>query len=302
MNDGLYYRHSGKYSIGGAIYALVVGSVIMCFCAFLYAYIIVYVPLVYVNALVTAGFGVLVGFTCATLLKRKKVRSDAVAVALTLVLTAVAYYYSWVSWVWALARREDAAIAPVSVFLGLLLWPPALWEVVKDINATGAWTLRGSAVTGWALAAVWAAEFAMIFGLSLYTAYNTMDEEPFCETCEEWGKKKERVVEAVATDLAEYQRRLEAKDFKYLEAAGPPTAETAEFQRIDVFSCERCGVFHTLDSTQVKVKIESGKRKEETRQTVHHLALTASEVQALVKLGEKMNGAAAAAAAAGAGS
>ena len=69
--DGLYYKHSGKFSVGGAIYALVLGSVVLCFCAFFYAYLILYLPFVYINALITVGFGCLVGFTCATLLKRK---------------------------------------------------------------------------------------------------------------------------------------------------------------------------------------------------------------------------------------
>ncbi|HSE50085.1 MAG TPA: hypothetical protein VLA96_12825 [Terriglobales bacterium] len=289
MNDGLYYKHSGKYSLGGAIYALVVGSVILCVGAFVYAYLILYLPFVYINALITAGYGIVLGFTCATLLKKKKVRSDGVAVGLTFVLTSVAYYFGWATWVWALARRTDTSIAPFSLLVGLVLWPPALWEIIKSINVEGAWTLRGSAVTGWALWAVWAIEFAMIFGFSLWTAYKTMDEEPFCETCEEWAKKKEQVVEAAIRDLNEYKRRLEGKDFKFLEAAGAPKAETMEFQRIDVFSCEKCGVFHTLDSTTVKVKIESGKRKEETAQSMHHLVLTASEAQALVKLGQAMN-------------
>src|SRR3954464_5600394 len=99
--DGMYYEHSGKYSISGAIYALVVGPVIMCFCAFLYAYIILYCALVYINAIVVLGFGVLVGHTWPALLKRKKVRNDGLAVALTVGLASVAYYYGWVAWVWA---------------------------------------------------------------------------------------------------------------------------------------------------------------------------------------------------------
>jgi hypothetical protein len=293
MTDGgLYYKHSGKFSLGGAIYALVVGSAIMCFCAFVYAYIILYSPLVYINLLVTLGFGAIVGYACATLLKRKKVRSDAVAVGIAFLVTSVAYYYSWVAWIWALLRRNEGEIPGFADFIFLLFQPWLVWNMLGEINAQGVWTIGRSGkdpVSGIALTLVWLVEAAIIYGLALFASYNAMDEEPFCETCEEWGKKKERVVEAVATDLAAYRQRIEAKDFKYLEAAGAPTADHLEFQRIDVFSCEKCGVFHTLDSTQVKVKIESGKRKEETKQTVHHLILTAGEADALRKLGEKMH-------------
>jgi hypothetical protein len=89
-------------------------------------------------------------------------------------------------------------------------------------------------------------------------------------------------------DTNEFKQRVEAKDFHYLENAGPPNGESMEWQRIDVFSCPKCGSFHTMDSTQVKIKVESGKRKENTTVTVHHLLLTASEADALQKLGAKM--------------
>jgi len=290
--DGAYYQHSGKYSISGALYALVVGSVIACSLAFVYAYIIVYSPLVYINLLVTLGFGALLGYACAKLLKQKKVRSDRVAVGIAFLVTTVAYYYSWVVWMWALFRRADGEIPGFPEFVGMLLQPWVVWDLMTRINAEGVWTIgRGSKdpVSGIALTIVWVIEAAIIYGLALFAAYGAMDEEPFCETCEEWAAKKERVVEAAAADPAEFKQRMEAKDFKYLESQGAPTEDTAEFQRIDVFSCPRCGGFHTLDSTQVKIKIESGKRKEETTQTMHHLLLSSSEAEALRKLGEKMN-------------
>jgi len=284
---GLYYKHSGRYSVTGALYAVVVGSLIACVCAAVYAYIILYCPLVYINALIAAGFGVVIGYMCAGMLKQKKVRSDAVAVAITLIVTSVAYYFSWAVWVFALARRADTNL-PFAGLVGLTIFPNLLWGAIRAINVEGAWTLRGSAVSGIALWIVWVAELAFIYGLSLSTAYGRMEEEPFCETCEAWGTKKEKVVEAVTADINEFKQRMEAKDFHHLESAGPPNGESMEWQRIDVFSCSKCGSFHTMDSTHVKIKVESGKRKENTKMTLHHLVLTASEADALHKLGAKM--------------
>ena len=303
--EGLYYEHSGKFSVTGMLYSLVVGSLIACFCAFIYAYVILYCPLIYINLLITCGFAALVGYSAAALLKRKKVRSDKVAVLVSFLVITIAYYYSWASWIWALLRRSEGEIPGFADFIGILLQPWLLWRLVVEVNQQGAWTLRGgSPVTGIPLALVWLCEAAIIYGLALYVGYKAMDEEPFCETCEAWGKKKENVVEAAVSDLATFQQRMEAKDFKYLEAAGAPKPETLEFQRIDVFSCERCGTFHTLDSITVKIKLENKKRKEETAQSMHHLLLTASEAQSLIKLGQTMRPAPAldAAQAAGAGS
>ena len=286
---GLYYKHSGRFSVTGALYAVVVGSVVACLCAFVYAYIIVYCPIVYLNALIAAGFGALIGYLCSTMLQKKNVRSSVVAVAISLLVTTIGYYFSWAAWVWALARRSDNAV-PFAGLVGLTISPSLLWETIRAINVEGVWSIGRSstAVTGWALWAVWVAELGLIFGLALSAAYKTMDEQPFCEGCEAWGTKKEKVLEALVTDTSEFRQRMEAKDFRYLESAGAPTGESTEWQRIDLFSCPKCGSFHTMDSTRVKIKVESGKRKEETKQTVHHLLLTASEADALHKLGQKM--------------
>ncbi|HTK95452.1 MAG TPA: hypothetical protein VL382_07410 [Terriglobales bacterium] len=286
--EGLYYKHSGKFGMGGVLYALVVGSVVACVGAFVYAYLVLYLPFVYINALVTAGFGAGTGFVIATLLKKQKVRSDAVALVVTLVVTGIAYYYAWAAWIWALVRRNDGE-ASVGDFFNMLVRPGVVWNLVVDINQHGAWSIRGGEpVTGWALTIVWVAELALIFGVSLAVAYAQMDESPFCETCEEWGTKKPNVLQALAADVATAKQRIEAKDFHYLESAGAPRPDSMEWLRLHLFSCPKCGSFHTLDAEKVKIKVESGKRKENTSTAMHHLLLTASEAEALQRLGEKM--------------
>src|SRR4051812_15280810 len=107
---GLYYKHSGKFSATGALYATVIGGVIGCLCAFVYAYVIVYCPFIYINVIIAAAFGALMGSVCGAMLQRKKVRSHRVAIAITVVVTTIAYYFSWSVWVWATARRADVSI------------------------------------------------------------------------------------------------------------------------------------------------------------------------------------------------
>jgi len=145
---GLYYKHSGKFSLTGVLFAVVAGSLIACFCGFLYAYAVLYLPFVYINALIALAFGGICGATAAVLLKKKKVRSDAVALGVTLLVTAVAFYYSWAVWLWALIRRAGEELH-LADFVGAVLQPWVVWAAILEVNKTGAWSLRGgSPVTG----------------------------------------------------------------------------------------------------------------------------------------------------------
>jgi hypothetical protein len=289
MGEALYYHHSGKYSVTGALYAVVVGALIACACAFVYAYVILYSPIIYLNILLMVGFGVTMGYLCASMLKQKKVRSDAVAVAITLLVTAIGYYFSWSVWVWALARRGDAGVG-FSALLGLTFLPNVLWEAVRAINAEGVWTIghSGSAVSGVALWIVWACELAAIFGFSVSSAYSRMDEEPFCETCEEWCKPDPSVLMVNTGAPAELKRRAEMKDLHYIEELGRPTDGT-DFTRLDLFSCARCGSLYTMNMERIQVAaVKGGKGKEKKQMILQHLLVTPSEAQALKKLGEKL--------------
>jgi hypothetical protein len=267
---------------------VVVGALIACACGFVYAYIIVYSPIVYLNAILALGFGGVMGYLSANMLKQRKVRSDAVAVAITLVVTAIGYYFSWSVWVWAMARRVDTGVG-FAALVGLTIFPNILWEAVRAINAEGAWTIGHgpSAVSGVALWIVWACEFAAIFGLSVSSAYSRMDEEPFCETCEEWCKPDPSVLTVNTGAPAELKRRAEMKDLRYIEELGRPTDGT-DVTRVDLFSCARCGSLYTMNMERIQVTAKGSKGKEKKQMILKHLRTTPSEAQALKKLGEKL--------------
>lgn len=288
--EGLYYQHSGKFSLGGVAFALVVGSVIACFLAFVYAYLILYIPLVYINFLITAGFGAVVGIAAAALLKNRKVRNGGVAMVTALLITAIAYYYAWVSWLWALGRRYgDAGEVTTSVFFGLLLQPAEVWKAILTVNENGAWSFRsGDPVTGGVLWGVWALEALIIFGASLLIAKGWMEAEPFCENCEVWCESKENVLAATTQNVEEFKQRMEAKDFRYLESLGAPAAECADWQQIDLYTCPKCMNTNTLSAKRVVLKVEKKETKKEESDILKHLVLSVSEADTVKKLGEKM--------------
>lgn len=288
--EGLYYKHSGQFSISGLLFGLVVGTLIACLAGFIYAYLILYIPFIYINFFITAGFGGIAGGAAAMLLKKRHVRSTPVALAVTLAVTTLAYYFSWTVWMWAAMRRGDADLG-FAQLVGLALQPGFAWELVTKINEVGAWSIRSYIPTGAALWGAWAIEAAIVYGVSLMVAFNAMEEEPYCESCAVWCEKKAGVLKAATQNVDEFRQRMEAKDFRYLEGLGAPSADCADWQQVDIFSCPKCANLNTLEAKRITVTVEKDKKKEQSADLMSHLLLSVSEAEALRKLGERMNAA-----------
>src|SRR5260221_5516678 len=88
------YRHSGKFGVHGPLLALVAALVAGFPLGFAYAYLVKWIPIVYVNFFATIGYGVLFGFLSGWLMKFGKVRNTAVASLTGMLAGAIAPYIS----------------------------------------------------------------------------------------------------------------------------------------------------------------------------------------------------------------
>ena len=76
------YRHSGRFPLPGVALSLVAGTAAGVILAFVYAYLVLYIPLAgYLTFILTAGFGGLAGGATGVLLHWQKVRNNAVALS-----------------------------------------------------------------------------------------------------------------------------------------------------------------------------------------------------------------------------
>ncbi|MBI4409826.1 MAG: hypothetical protein HY561_08975, partial [Gemmatimonadetes bacterium] len=219
--DVYYHRMSGKYSLGDAVTATLVGAAIAIPLAFIYSYLILYIPFIYLNALFTLGFGIALGVTAFGMLKWRRIRNLKVGTAIAFLVTAAGFYLSWAVWIYALFNRSDVDVA---------LWPivadpTGLWGVIQSVNEVGAWRFRSYTPTGAVLWGVWAIEAGLIFGIGVVIANHMFADTPFCEECGTWCEKKEGVAafaaDEPAPDADELKHRLEQKDFRLLEQLGP---------------------------------------------------------------------------------
>lgn len=285
MTQGMYYQHSGNFSVAGAVMGLVVGAAVGIPLAFAYSYLILYIPVVgAITFLFSAGFGAAVGIATALGLKSQKVRNVWVALVVTVASGLVAFYSSWAVWIYALLRRANLEVN----LLPILLQPGVLWELIRKVNQVGAYNLRGWTPTGTALWILWSLEALIIIGLAVYLGVKAMLSEPFCEACNCWCKESEGVGMVAAGDAGELKQRMEVKDFGFLEKLGGVPPDARQWFRLDLHSCPTCQMTNTLTVKSVTRSVDKqGKASDTVKDLVDQLLVTSDDAATMRRLGQK---------------
>ncbi len=281
MDDTRYYRHSGRFSPGGIVGALGLGLPAAVLMAFVYAYAIVYIPIIgIVSFILTGGFAAVVGAVVGLMLHTGKVRNTLVSYLTALPVALVALWASWVAWVYALLRRGDAEIS----LLGLTLDPVGLWQVIGVINEKGAWSFKGATPTGGVLWFLWACEALIIVGVSMAMAEG-MVAEPFCEDCQTWCEEQKSFALLGPATQEELVPRLELSDFVALK--GLPAATASAFTRLDLHQCTQCRATLTLTGKAITVTQKGGKTETDEKDLFRLLKLSTSQLASLKQVLEQ---------------
>jgi len=301
FSPGLYYKHSGKFFMGGLLVAVFIGLLVGLPCAWLYAWLIHWNPLIYVDVLASFGFGGIIGAAIESSLESHKCRNVPVAGLAAFLVVVISYYVSWAVWLRALTHFPTMAF---------LLNPVAMWKTILAVNEVGAWSLRGDVVKGIPLWIAWGLEAACIIGIAVYTAVHAMQQASYCEGCDRFAKLLKGVCFAGAgtappiqekaafksyrqglkQQATELKQHLETKDFSYVEQLGAVQPGAIAWYKFDLVSCPQCNMTHTLRVTQLQNKIEGKKVKSETTESevLRQLLLSSTEADTLRKLGEKL--------------
>jgi hypothetical protein len=297
----LYYRHSGRFSAAGLVVAFLRGLIIGLPCAWVYAWLDHWNPLIYINMVASLAFGALVGLAVQSALALHKCRNVPLTGLVAFVAILVAYYVSWAVWLRALLDIST---------LALLLHPAAMWQMILEVNEKGVWTLHGSVVNGVPLWIAWILEAALIVGAAVAVAVQAMQQTTYCEGCDRFAKSAAGICFAGAgqappiaekaafksyqtglkQQAAELKQHMENKDLAYLEQLGAVQPDAIAWYQFDLVSCPQCNMTNTLRVLLVQNKIEGKKVKNETTSTevLRQLLLSSTEADSLRKLGEKL--------------
>ncbi|HEX4794350.1 MAG TPA: hypothetical protein VH370_11190 [Humisphaera sp.] len=273
----LYYRYPTRVPPLAVINALIVGLGVGAVAAAVYAYSIAYIPIIYLNLILVGLFGAALGFVPAYAMRKGKVTSVSAMVGVAMIVTAVCYYLHWVVWLVAISHQRFP--------LGFLLaHPRAVVELLKLVNETGIWSMsKGETpVSGIALDVVWLVEAAGIFACAWLVAVAQRGETPFCETCSAWCPVGTKIRRIQAGDTEDLRRRLEARDWSYLDAQGPSPEGANRWFAIFHHACPQCGQLHTISAKDIVVgQDKRGNVKTISKTIVDKLLVDPREVEVI---------------------
>jgi hypothetical protein len=271
-----FYRHSGKFSPHGLALALIVPIAVGFPLGYVYAYLIKWIPFIYLNVFITAGYGGVVGFLAGWMLKFGKVRNNVLAVLCGLLAGISGLYLGWNGHIHAYFEDSPAFCLPAEILRGM-----------KYLYEHGSWTLKGETITGVILAIVWGVEALMIIGLSTLVSYVMISGTPFCERTESWLDQEKKISTLEPFTQPAQLESFKAGDLSSLFQARAKSEGASTFGRLTIKHSPKCEEFFTVTVANVTVAIDKkGKITEKSRELARNVIVSKSMFDRITKLEE----------------
>jgi len=283
----MYYKHSGRFSLGGLMVAVAAGCAGSLILAYVYAWGVILIPEVHLAAFATVAFGALIGVSVGYGQIWGKARNGTLGVALAAAISTLALYAAWAMWVpFVLDSQHLEHIS----WIKLAQHPAALWNLICMINQYGTWSTSsgGSATNGWELWVIWFLEALTTIGMAIFAGVGVLNHRPFCESCERWCTRGAKIVLAAPADVAQLKLQLEANDFRALENLGAGNKAASHLIAV-LDNCEQCRQFYSMSLTHVLIgRTKLGKPTVSNKMIVQHLLIDAGKAETLRQLSEKV--------------
>jgi hypothetical protein len=269
-----FYKHSGKFGVHGPMLAVLAACALAFPLGIIYAYLIKYIPFIYLNFLITAGYGFVFGFVTSLLMKFACVRSPAVALLSGLAAGIIALYGNWNGHIHVVVKD-----AP------WFLFPDQIGSVMKILYDKGSWSIGFSSsgtVSGIPLAIVWIVEALVIVGLSGIVSYGSIADLPFCEEHRCWLDEEKKMDKLDVFALPAQIAAFAQGDIAPLEQAGPRVPASGRFARLTLRYSARCNDFCAFSIANVTVTPDKdGKMQESEQKLMTNLWVPKSMVEYL---------------------
>jgi hypothetical protein len=278
------YRHSGKITLVGIPLTVSLGVITAAVLGLVYSYIIVYDPIIYLNALCTVLFGLATGWAVATGARIGKIRNPYLAGAYGLLFGCAGLYFAWVADYWA--RTE-------SPFELAAFEPSELKDYITFFYDNGMWSIsnhggKGTTVSGIALAIIWFIEACTVIGAATYMAFKSIADSPFCEACNQWVKRNPGA--ALVKYSAVVRQGLAAGNLAVLDNALGASKTEKVYTQLDLYSCAKCDNSIFLSASDVAITVDAkGNRKKNKTPLVKHLVVGADDVPRILAAGKRVS-------------
>ena len=224
---GIYYRHSGKVSLGGLAMVLIVGipwsaaiGVAWGYCGARWFFL---------DLLFCIASGYFTSIGCAIVLRHAKIRHRLIASATLALMALTTWYVAWAIWAHLIVTKSATTPLP-SMSINFLIHPVALGRVIRIVHEIGTWSLgvklaggpglapdeAWETITGTTLTLFWLGETALFWTTAGLIIYRQVEARAFCEGCGRWCDAPKRFACVPAVPPLSLQARIELHDFSSL--------------------------------------------------------------------------------------
>ncbi|PJJ54567.1 hypothetical protein [Hymenobacter chitinivorans] len=284
----LYYQPSKRITVGGVLSFVLLGALAAVPLAFIYVYATWYIPFIYINVLLTLGFGAVLAVVLKLLTKAGKLRHPALVGWLAVLVGLWAWYVQWALYLTlldgageteSLGRRASFTHTTfeADVFLTLLTRPDIVLGMLPRLAENGTWGIFTVTVSGVFLYLVWLAELAIIVFFSWALAHSQAGT-PFSETAGQWADQLTfPVLTPAFTNVEATKAALEAADWAHLQPLAAGEEAPSAFGRLHLFHAPQDEDCCYLSLENVTIEIDKkGKPSEKTTDVVEYLRLSPS--------------------------
>ena len=272
------YKHSGRVPVAGLLWSLMLGGATAAVLGVVYAYATNYIPLVYINFLLTIAFGAAIGGAVGAGARMGRVRNLPVAVAAGVLMGLVGLYVAW-------------AFDPMARFgFSPVFDPLALYAYMQVFYENGFWGMSGdNTVSGIFLGLVWAAEAGAILFIAGKIPAGVLADKPFCETCIEWGTTEGAVQRlSVTPKQQDSLNRLLTGDLEALAQFDRTPGDQGPYLTLDLTTCGSCAESNFLTVSLVTPTTDrEGKPTTVVQPLLQNLVVHESEIELIRNAGRE---------------
>ncbi|HPR64099.1 MAG TPA: hypothetical protein PK014_07725 [Thermoanaerobaculia bacterium] len=270
-----YYKLSGKVEPMGFILMILFGLLTSTILGIIYAYIIYYLPFIYLNFFITILYGAAIGLSVGYGGKIGLSRSAKTYMILGLLFGLLGEYVQWSQTVSILSSGEVSIASPAHLF-----------SVLKIIASEGAWSIFGWTPRGVALYLIWLIEGGMIVGIAALMSMTVINGKVFCEKCKKWLTVS-RVLGPyqMVSDLGGLVVQFENGNFDSLGNLELATDADTTYLTVDLSMCAVCMQMYLLTVNAVQLTYDSeGKEDKNVTPIVENLIIDRTTYGMLRKL------------------
>jgi hypothetical protein len=277
-----YYRPSGRFPAKNLFYALAYSTAAIPL-AWLYVWLTLNIPFIYVNFFIAAGFAIVLGMIANLTASSGKARNPLFMGLLGFAIGFFGWYCQWVLWSAKVAIDFSIPVAgnnQIPSVLEFARHPGLVFLLAQMVYETGIWKIKGASLEGFWLLVAWVIEFAMMAGFPLLMGV-LKAKTPFCESSLTWAEAEELPKRfGYLSDKEKFLKAVESSSGGLLAFLPEYADDEPAYSHVTLYRCKGSNEsFVTVTNT--KVRIENNKEKKSRETVAEYLAvprLTADDI------------------------